>query len=245
VAWAANGGATSRGPLAGPPSVLLPRQLAAVGLRSAPPAWPDGLLTCKGPSKGATEYELSVGKIKRTLETDYPNFFRREPNFDIYDEEVTLGMPLPFAEVKGRERYANAICTIQRFVCAYVQNGAVACRVHGGTEYGCALRVNWTCNGHMTLLGRQHPINITAISLYSLAPQAHRAGLVAEAESPSVGAEAVLAEDAPRAGAGAGLSHRICKHQIEFVDIEPPSLRAFITTGLWPSRASPEPAYAI
>jgi len=183
-----------------------------------------GLLACGGqPPRRPTEYELSLGKIADTLRSDYPDLLQRDPDFGIYDEAISLeiGQPLHAAVlgIRGKMRYARAISTLRRLACSTLLDGSIRCRVHSGAEYGCALRVPWTCDGTMYLLGLQRPIHISAISLYNVAPQA-------------LGSNDM------------SLSYRIRRHKIDFMDIQPPSLRSLLFEALWRPTPRQEPVLA-
>lgn len=169
-----------------------------------------------GRPQGATDYDLSLGKIRDTLHSDYPAFFERRPNFEIYDERVVFELGQPFhsaAAVRGKSSYSAAIAALQRLARSFVRDGSVECRIYDGSAIGHALKVPWQLHG---TLGMLHALNercarvhISAISLYSIAPQA----------SESLDHTPLL-------------THRINKHCIEFVEIQPPSLRSLLM-GLW------------
>lgn len=157
---------------------------------------PDGL------PNTPNDYELSLGKITDTLQSDYPAFFEREPDFEIYHNQIALELGKPFegmSGLRGKRSYSRILAALQRVACGTVRDPIVTCHFSDGTPYGHALRVSWQVQGSM--VGFQCPIYISAISFYSLAPQM------------------------PEFGASPVLSHRIHRHTIEFVEIQPPTLR--------------------
>jgi len=215
-----------------------------VPLSDVPLAWIGGLLGCydsqlysqphelpcqagKEPRR-PTDYELSLGKIVDTLQSDYPAFFERFPNFEIYDESVVLELGQPFHNVSalhGKRHYRRAIAALQRLGASTVCDGAVRCSVEDGTRYGHAVRVAWECRGHMML--SICPIYISAISLYSVTPQV--ASLTGE----------------PMLEHGPALSHRVHRHTIEFVEIQPPSLRSLLLRLWWQQQTQIQPVLAM
>jgi len=177
---------------------------------------------------GSTDYELSLGRIVDTLRSDYPAFFERSPDFEIYDDGVVLELGQPFhsvAALRGKRRYIRALGALQRLAGGAIIDGVVNCRIYDGTPCGYTLRVPWTCKGEM--LGLRRAVHVSAVSLYSVVPQAKSAPV-------SVGGSGLTS-----------LSHRIHRHTIEFVQIEPPSLRSLLL-GLWwqPQLVEMEPTLA-
>lgn len=173
-----------------------------------------------GAEQGATDYDLSLGKIVDTLRSDYPAFFERRPNFEIYDERVVFELGQPFhsaAALRGKRGYTRAVGALQSLACSTVRDGTVSCRICDGSDYGHALKVPWHLHGSLRPFSSLGPlvescatVHIHAISLYSITPQAPDSS----ESSPTF------------------LSHRIHRHCIEFVEIEPPSLRSLLF-GLW------------
>jgi len=227
--WAAaEGPAWEHSGLLGTTAVALPLQPQ---LPVLPLAWLGGLLgrhegalQCHGhgPPRRPTDYELSLGKIVDTLRSDYPAFFERPPDFSIYDEHVVFELGRPFSGVsalRGKRQYRRALSALQHLGSSAVRDGMVACHVADGTPYGHALRVPWTCRG--TMAWPHCPIHISAVSLYSLAPQG------------------------PGTVGGLGLSHRIHRHAIEFVEIQPPSLRSLLLRLWWHPQSQIQPVMAL
>mmetsp|Transcript_100961 Transcript_100961/g.184165 ORF Transcript_100961/g.184165 Transcript_100961/m.184165 type:complete len:242 (-) Transcript_100961:59-784(-) len=170
-----------------------------------------------GTAQGATDYDLSLGKIRDTLHSDYPAFFERRPNFEIYDERVVFELGQPFhsaAALRGKRAYSRAVGALQRLACSTVQDGSVRCRICDGEAFGHALKVPWHLHGSLRALPfldeRCATVHIHAISLYSVAPQASESS-----------------ESSPL------LTHRIHRHCIEFVEIQPPSLRSILMSLWW------------
>lgn len=216
---------------------------AIVPLTELPLAWIGGLLGCHpahlystadeahGQANGAprrpTDYELSLGKIVDVLQSDYPAFFERLPNFDIYDDNIVLELGRPFHGVEalhGKRKYRGAIAALQRLGSTTLRDGLVRCRIADGGHYGHAVKVAWECHG--TCLW-SCPVYISAISLYSLTPQV-----------PSLSGE-------PELKRSPALSHRIHRHTIEFVEIQPPSLRSLLLRLWWERHAQVEPVLAM
>lgn len=178
--------------------------------------------------KPPTEWELSLGKITDTLCQDYPDFFRREPDFSVYDEDVTLeiGLPLEPYESPGlvtlqsKKRYVQMLRTLRKLGNGCVPNGTVHCKVypysmaHGANR--CSIRVRWNFEGTLNLT--RTPVHIHAFSSYSLAAQAFRSD-----ESP--------------------LSYRIRRHKIEVHDIQPPFMRDVFAKALGHLQSKPEFVY--
>lgn len=188
-------------------------------LRCQPAVW-----SCRGEGlpHSPTDYELSLGKIVDTLRSDYPAIFERGPDFEIYDKHVILELGRPFHAVSalhGKRAYCRALGTLQQLASSAVRDGTVTFHISDGTPYGHALRVHWTCRGQLRCLGR--PVHISAISLYSVAPQA---------PTP--------------AGCCPSLSHLINRHTLEFVEIHPPSLRSLLRGMWWEPLSQPQPALA-
>jgi len=175
--------------------------------------------------QGATEFELSVGKIVDTLRADYPALLERSPDFDIYDEGVVFELNLgaafegsPLSALRGKKAYRRALLTVQTIANTAVRDGRVECSVHVG-HHDHTLRVKWSCNGQIIALAQ--PLYIDAISLYSIAPHAS----VCEATRVAL--------------------HRIDRHKIEFLEVHPPSLRDMLR-GMWiPQVQMAEPSLAL
>lgn len=184
-----------------------------------------------GLPRGNSEYDLSLGKIVDTLRADYLDFFVRESRLDIYDEAVIfeLGSPFestPFA-LRGRRAYGGALSALRVLGGRTVRDATVQCRIYDGTPYGCALRVPWTCRGKMQILGLEHAVHISAVSLYAV-----KAG-------GGLPPAAAVASAAPGATPLAYLIHR---HKLEVVEIHPPSLRSLLAEHWW--RRRPEEVQA-
>lgn len=165
-----------------------------------------------GEPKGATDYELSLGKIVDTLRRDYPDFFERGPDFGIYDDSVVFELGQPFHSVgalRGKRAYSRAIAGLQALARGTVKDGTVNCTICDGAPFGHALKVPWQLHGSM--LGERCGVHVSAISLYSIAPQAPQ---TADGRLPT-------------------LSHRIHRHCIEFLEIHPPSLRSLLLSLWW------------
>jgi len=187
-------------------------------LEGVSPLRNQGMDLCGG--RRPTEYELSLGKIVDTLKNDYPAFFEREPNFDIYDDHLVFELGRPFHGVSalhGKQSYRRALLALQRLGRGALSDGTVACQVHDGTPYGHALKVAWQCNGSM--LGKRC-VHISAISLYSVNHQAEKETDVS-------------------------LAHRVHKHSIEFLEIHPPSLRSLLLGQWWRPQSRLEPVLAL
>mmetsp|Transcript_46529 Transcript_46529/g.107399 ORF Transcript_46529/g.107399 Transcript_46529/m.107399 type:complete len:257 (+) Transcript_46529:126-896(+) len=165
-----------------------------------------------GKDDSPTDYELSLGKITETLRGDYPAFFERKPNFSIYDERVEFELGRPFHSVsalRGKRAYSSALVALQRLGSSAVRDGAVLCQIGDGTPYGHALRVAWECRG--TMICSICPVYVSGISLYSV--------------TRALGGDPTL-------------SHRIHRHIIEFVEIQPPSLRSLLVQLWWQRQQS-------
>lgn len=161
-----------------------------------------------------TDEDLSVGKIVDTLRSDYPAFFERLPNFEIYDDSIVLELGQPFHGVEalhGKQRYRRAIRALQTLGKA-VSDGEVRCRIADGKDYGHAVKVAWECRGTIGICR----IYISAISLYSVTAQV-----------PSLSPDGQEKELAP------ALSHRVHRHAIEFVEIKPSVLRSILLRSWW------------
>lgn len=173
--------------------------------------------------KGQNDYELSRGKIIDTLGRDYPEFFERSPDFDVYDESVSLefGRPLeaPMTLARGKTAYCRAILAARTLGSRMIRNGAISCQVCDGRPYGCAIRVHWTCGGQVWL-GGYRDFQISAVSYYSLASQAPDRGRAYQF-----------------------LAYRINKHTLDITEIHPSSLRERLLDLLVP-KAKREPALA-
>lgn len=173
--------------------------------------------------KGQNDYELSRGKIIDTLRRDYPEFFDRSPDFDIYDECVSLefGRPLetPITLARGKTAYCRAILAARSLGTSMIRNAAISSQVCDGRPYGCELRVHWTCGGQFWI-GGYRDFQISAVSYYSLGSQA-----------PA------------RSRAYQPLAYRINKHTLDITEIHPSSLRDKLLALLVP-QAKREPALA-
>lgn len=162
---------------------------------------------------GPTEYELSLGKIVDTLKCDYPAMFDRKPDYQIYDDRIVFQLGMPFHGVSalyGKRAYSRALQALQHLAWGFVQDGSVTFHICDGKPYGKTLRVPWTCKGRMVGLNR--PIYVSAISLYDIAERSSGTNM-----SPN----------------GANLSHTIHHHTIEFLEIQPPSLRSLLLSLWW------------
>lgn len=175
---------------------------------------------------GATDYELSLGKIVDTLTADYRAFFERNPDFDIYDDCVVFELGLGGEDgeartptvLKGKRAYRRALLTLQRLTTSTLRDGKVKCSAQHGSICGGDVRVNWTCTGEVAWFPM--PVYISAISIYYISPQAH---LGVAAPIPS---------------------HRIHRHTIEFLEIHPPSLRRLLPW--WDLKVQvPQPTLAV
>jgi len=176
------------------------------------------------PPRGSTEYQLSIGKIRDTLQSDYPNFFRRSPDFGIYDDRITLQFGEPFRMrkdiINGKPAYRRAFGVLQLLARKAVgpDEGAVDFRIDDGAAHGCALRVRWEVYGDFRLWrGSPRPFHISAVSLYSVARQEIRPRLL----------RATLLGGACDEGSSL-LAYRIHRHSIVFMEIRPPQLRSML-----------------
>jgi len=168
---------------------------------------PESVLACREQGRTPTEYELSRGKIIDTLQNDYADFFEKEPSFDIYDEAVCLEIGHPphgVRAVRGKSRYIGFIRGLRRVLRGAVSDGSIECRIRDGAAYGYAIRVHWTCTGHLAIWGTQHPVHVSALSLYAMQDEA-ASGAIPDASVPAC---------------------RIHQHKIEILDIQPPFLRS-------------------
>lgn len=169
---------------------------------------------------------MSLGKIKRTLQSDYLAFFEREPNFDIYDEGIVFELGRPFhaaTPLRGMPAYRRALRALRALSQRTMTDGTVRCMISSGEEYGHDLKVAWTCEGTITIsrLYLYQPIYISAISLYKVAPRS----------SP-----------APR---DTWLSHPIKQHSLEFTEMYPPSIRSIMQTLWWQRQEHLQPVLAL
>lgn len=174
--------------------------------------------------KGQNDYELSLGKITDTLRSDYPEFFERSPDFNVYDESISLEFGRPLEEPKtlarGKTAYCRALLAARTIgSSSMIRNCLISSQVCDGRPYGCALRVHWTCGGQVWL-GKYRDFQISAVSYYSLAPQAP-----------------------DRSGAYQFLAYRINKHTLDIMEIHPGSLRSHLLDLLVP-QAEREPSLA-
>lgn len=185
------------------------------------------------PSKGddtdrpPSDYELSLGKIIDTLRRDYPDFFVRAPDCDIYDEKIVFELGRPFhgvAGLKGKKAYAHALGALQRLGKSTILDSKVSCRIADGSPYGHALRVSWACQGHM--LWFHCPIHIAGVSLYRVTPQSHGTDKSTKEGRPS-------------------MSHRVSHHTLEFVEIHPPTLRSVLLRQWWQPQHRLSPVLAL
>jgi len=166
------------------------------------------------PRQGATDFQLSLGKIVDTLRADYGEWFERTPNFDIFDEHIVCEMDLmgrQLSQLNGKRAYCRLLTTLQRATAMTVREGQVKCSVHPWSACDGTLRVNWTCTGQ---LGYQ-PLHISAISAYAVA------------------SEASSSERLPY--------HLIDRHKIDFLEIHPPSLKTFLRGIGWQPQSSWQP----
>lgn len=183
----------------------------------AEPSWSAG-----SSKRGCSEYELSVGKIADTLQKDYPAIFEREPDFGLYQKHVLLELGQPF-HVSKVVAYQRALSSLLRLGKACVRNGKVFCQVCDGKPYGHALRVHWTCVGQLGTKSAWTPLNISAVSLYSVDKEVPRAD-----------------EDEAR------LAYKVSRHVIEFTEINPPSIRSLLQNLWWRAQVDQrEPALAL
>eukprot|EP00927_Polykrikos_kofoidii_P060418 TRINITY_DN55405_c0_g1_i1.p1 TRINITY_DN55405_c0_g1~~TRINITY_DN55405_c0_g1_i1.p1 ORF type:complete len:276 (-),score=13.23 TRINITY_DN55405_c0_g1_i1:100-927(-) len=181
-------------------------------------------LCCHGSGvpRRPSDYELSLGKIVTTLRGDYPAFFERRPDFGIYSENVVLELGKPFENVSplcGKRAYSRALNAVQRLAKSMVRDGTVTCHISDGEPYGHAVRVYWSCHGE--LRGLCSPVHVSAVSLYSVAPQA----LSSTGDCPS-------------------MPYLVSRHVLEFVAMHPPSLRSLLV-GAWSRTGgvAPTPAW--
>mmetsp|Transcript_40076 Transcript_40076/g.87520 ORF Transcript_40076/g.87520 Transcript_40076/m.87520 type:complete len:287 (+) Transcript_40076:334-1194(+) len=159
----------------------------------------------------ATDYELSRGRIVDVLRRDYPDFFERTPDYDIYDDGIVLEVGDPFramGSLRGKAKYKKVLTALQSIGRLVVSNGTVTCRVYPWEEHGYALRVPWQCHGCLRILGRREPLHLSAVSVYSLVPQ--------------------IAFPGSETAGKAWLTHKISRHRLDFLEIHPPSLRSFL-----------------
>lgn len=188
---------------------------APAARRPAPSPLPPGCWAAQGSGnhsgshRGCSEYELSVGKIADTLQKDYPAIFEREPDFGVYKKHVQLELGQPFHVSKVVD-YPRALSSLLRLGNAFVKDGKVSCHVCDGKSYGHALRVYWRCVGVLKFRWIWTPLNISAVSLYSV-----------DRELPCAD------EDEPR------LAYRVSRHVIEFTEINPPTIRSLLQNLWW------------
>lgn len=163
-------------------------------------ALPEARVLCnfgEEPSRGPSDYELSLGRVTDTLAADYPAFFERDPDWAVYASGVTLevGSPWDMPLIRGHTAYRRGLQTLRRLAGGAIRGDrTVGFRVEDGRGRGHDLRVSWTVRGE--LLGVHRDVRISGISFYTLAPEA--------------------GNDA--------LSHPILRHAIEIVEVHPPSL---------------------
>lgn len=168
----------------------------------------------------STEYELSLGYIQDTLRSDYLVFFERSPNLEIYNDHVICELSSPPFQLGPRPvTYRSALSRLRQVTCSIVEHGVVRCSVYTGRHYGHDLKVYWQCTGYM--LGCCRPVNVTAISLYSIAPKAPG--------DPGEGPECCQ------------LAYRVSHHAIEFIEVDPPPLRQLIFGRWWDLQKQPHP----
>merc|ERR1711933_248342 len=151
--------------------------------------------------RGASEFELSLGRIVDTLRADYPAFFERSPDFDIYDDCIIFELgdsSNTKKTISGKRNYQCALSTLQNFAARTVRDGQVRCRITPVLSCNNNLHVKWTCQGQIF---RCVTMYISAISIYSMAPQARLS----------------VSNHIP--------SYPIDRHVIEFLEIRPPRLR--------------------
>jgi hypothetical protein len=201
------------------------------------PAWATSLFACQErlfqhqvssdkQSNGATDFQLSLGKIRDTLHADYPAFFERSPDFDIYDDSITIELNLDNEDasprrwgLQGKRKYKRLISGFQNLAATTVREGEIRSSVKYIPACGQTLQVKWTCVGQVALF--TVPVHISAVSNYSIAPRSQ--------DSFDVPTHV--------------LSHLIHHHTVEIVEIHPPSLRTWLQGFLLP-RMQPEPTLA-
>lgn len=174
-----------------------------------------------GPSERREDlWTLSKGKIADTLSRDYPDLLERAPDFHIYEGEIELtpgqSFEAPRLVLQGKTAYVNA-CSAARMAARSLRDGEIQFRLHDGEAVGHALKVHWTLRGALV----REPIYVSAISLYALAYQA------------SVGLP--CQED------GASLPYKVYRHKLEFVEVQPPSVRTMLLDMLFPSSSETRP----
>lgn len=170
---------------------------------------------CANPLNSPSDYDLSLGKIIDTLRCDYPAMCERRPDFAIYDEGIAFELGAPFdlkSVLRGKRTYRRALLTLQKVARGFLYDDSVTvtCKFYDGKSISTALKVPWTCRGFIR--GSNRPMYISGISHYSIAERS---------QGIRVSSSGTMS-----------LSHTIHHHTIDFVEIEPPSLRSFIPS-LW------------
>lgn len=177
-----------------------------------------------GPKRGATDLQLSLGKIHDTLDADYHAFFERSPDFDIYDDSIIFDLDLDYEDgspreaLRGKKTYRRAILALQSIVSNTVRDSEIRCSVKHNPVRDEMLQVKWTCSGQTALF--PVPVHISAISSYSLGRRPETFGMPTHV-----------------------LSHLVCRHTVEFKEIQPPTLRKLLQGFVWP-QLQPEPTLA-
>lgn len=173
-----------------------------------------GTLLCSGRPREPqrpSEYALCLGKITDILRSDYPAFFEREFDFDIYADSVTMELGPPFSAeghtrtaLTGKAKYCAAFRLLRKVMCSTMRSGKVECSVQPAGGLGFPLQINWKCHGEVLLGHRQ--FDIEAKSLYDLAA--------------FVQASTLPCEEPPQ------LRYLVSRHRLEFTAIRPCSLKS-------------------
>lgn len=132
------------------------------GSRSLPPL-------LKNMADERREFEVNLGKAMDTLRKDYPNMLHKQPEFDIYHEEISVVDPSG-VQLTGLKNYQNSFSFLQTIVRFFYNTSAST--VQSRMIYDFArqsIRISWNAVLVPKVVGnRRNALYVDGISIYKM-----------------------------------------------------------------------------
>jgi hypothetical protein len=134
----------------------------ATGTRSLPPL-------IQNMADERREFEVNLGKAMDTLRKDYPNMLHKQPEFDIYHEDISVVDPSG-VQLTGIKNYQHSFSFLQTLVRFFYNTSAST--VQNRMVYDFArqsIRISWNAVLIPKVIGnRRNALYVDGISIYKM-----------------------------------------------------------------------------
>ena len=127
------------------------------------------------------EFELSLGRAMDTLRRDYPELLRREPNFDIFTNDIKVVDPSG-VQISGLSKYKSSFKFLQTFIGLFYNKEKSMVQHRMVYDWArSSIRISWNVVLVPKVVGNvKNSLYIDGISIYKMNIVASRPGDVSE-----------------------------------------------------------------